>query len=288
MFRSVLIANRGEIACRVARTCRRLGIRALAVYSDADADALHVRACDAAFRIGPPPARESYLDGDAILAAARDGGAEAIHPGYGFLSENADFAEAVADAGLVFVGAPATAMRALGSKSAARALMTEAGVPILGGYHGDAQDDDTLGLEAERLGYPLIVKPSAGGGGRGMRIVETADALGAALVSARREAASSFGDERLLLERYLANARHIEVQVFADNAGNAIHLFERDCSAQRRHQKVIEEAPAPGSPRPLGTRSAGRPWPRPAPSAMPGRARSSFCSTRSAGSISSR
>jgi len=246
VFRAVLIANRGEIACRVARTCRRLGIRAVAVYSDADADSLHVRACDAAFRIGPPPARDSYLDGDAILAAARDGGAEAIHPGYGFLSENAGFAEAVADAGLVFVGAPAAAMRALGSKSAARALMAEAGVPILEGYHGDAQDDDALAAEAERLGYPLLVKPSAGGGGRGMRIVETADALGAALVSARREAASSFGDERLLLERYLTNARHIEVQVFADNAGNAIHLFERDCSAQRRHQKVIEEAPAPG------------------------------------------
>ena len=246
MFRAVLIANRGEIACRVARTCRRLGIRAVAVYSDADADALHVRACDAALRIGPPPARESYLDGEAILAAARDSGAEAIHPGYGFLSENADFAEAVADAGLVFVGAPAAAMRALGSKSAAKALMAEAGVPILSGYHGDAQDDDTLRLEAERLGYPLLVKPAAGGGGRGMRIVETADALGAALQSARREAESSFGDDRLLLERYLANPRHIEVQVFADNAGNAIHLFERDCSAQRRHQKVIEEAPAPG------------------------------------------
>ena len=246
MFRAVLIANRGEIACRVARTCRRLGIRTVAVYSDADADALHVRACDAALRIGPPPARESYLDGGAILAAARDSGAEAIHPGYGFQSENADFAEAVAASGLVFVGAPAAAMRALGSKSAARALMAEAGVPILPGYHGDAQDDGRLGLEAERLGYPLLVKPSAGGGGRGMRIVEKADALSAALESARREAASTFGDDRVLLERYLAKSRHVEVQVFADNAGNAIHLFERDCSAQRRHQKVIEEAPAPG------------------------------------------
>ena len=246
MFRTLLIANRGEIACRIARTCQGLGIRTIAVYSDADARALHVRACDAAIRIGPPPARESYLDGEAIIAAARDGGAEAIHPGYGFLSENADFAEAVSAAGLAFVGAPAAAMRALGSKSAARALMAGAGIPILEGYHGDAQDDATLAAEADRVGYPLLVKPSAGGGGRGMRIVADADALGTALESARREAASSFGDDRLLLERYLANSRHIEVQVFADNAGNTVHLFERDCSAQRRHQKVIEEAPAPG------------------------------------------
>ena len=246
MFRSVLIANRGEIACRVARTCRRLGIRTVAVYSDADAGALHVRDCDAAIRIGPPPARESYLDGEAVLAAARESGAEAIHPGYGFLSESADFAEAAGAAGLAFVGAPAAAIRALGSKSAAKALMAHTGVPILGGYHGDAQDDGTLGEEAERIGYPLLVKPAAGGGGRGMRIVEEAAALGPALRSARREAASSFGDDRLLLERYLAPARHIEVQVFADTLGNAVHLFERDCSAQRRHQKVIEEAPAPG------------------------------------------
>ena len=248
MFRSVLIANRGEIACRVARTCRKLGIRTVAVYSDADARALHVRACDAAIRIGPPPVRESYLDIQAILAAARDSGAEAIHPGYGFLSENPDFAEAVSAAGLAFVGAPAQAMRALGSKSAARALMAQAGIPILDGYHGDAQDDETLAEEAERVGYPLLVKPSAGGGGRGMRIVQAADALRPALESARREAWSSFGDDRLLLERYLPNSRHIEVQVFADNAGNTVHLFERDCSAQRRHQKVIEEAPAPGLP----------------------------------------
>ena len=245
MFRTLLIANRGEIACRIARTCRGLGLRTVAVYSDADAGSLHVRACDAAMRIGPPPARESYLDGEAIIAAARDSGAEAIHPGYGFLSENADFAEAVAAAGLAFVGAPPAAMRALGSKSAARALMARAGIPILGGYHGDAQDDATLAAEADRVGYPLLVKPSAGGGGRGMRIVADADALGTALESARREAASSFGDDRLLLEHYLAKSRHIEVQVFADNEGNTVHLFERDCSAQRRHQKVIEEAPAP-------------------------------------------
>ena len=245
MFRTLLIANRGEIACRIARTCRGLGLRTVAVYSDADAGSLHVRACDAAMRIGPPPARESYLDGEAIIAAARDSGAEAIHPGYGFLSENADFAEAVAAAGLAFVGAPPAAMRALGSKSAARALMARAGIPILEGYHGDAQDDATLAAEADRVGYPLLVKPSAGGGGRGMRIVADADALGTALESARREAASSFGDDRLLLEHYLAKSRHIEVQVFADNEGNTVHLFERDCSAQRRHQKVIEEAPAP-------------------------------------------
>ena len=246
MFRSVLIANRGEIACRIARTCRRLGIRTVAVYSDADASALHVRACDAAIRIGPAAARESYLDVGAVLAAAGESGAEAIHPGYGFLSENADFAEAVTAAGLAFIGAPAAAIRALGSKSAAKALMARAGVPILGGYHGDAQDDATLAAEAERIGYPLLVKPAAGGGGRGMRVVRDAAALGPALESARREAASSFGDDRLLLERYLAPARHIEVQVFADAQGNTVHLFERDCSAQRRHQKVIEEAPAPG------------------------------------------
>ena len=246
MFRSVLIANRGEIACRIARTCCRLGIRTVAVYSDADAGALHVRACDAAIRIGPPPARESYLDGEAVLAAARESGAEAIHPGYGFLSENAGFAEAVGAAGFAFVGAPPATIRALGSKSAAKALMARAGVPILEGYHGDAQDDATLAAEADRIDYPLLVKPAAGGGGRGMRIVEDAAALGPALESARREAVSSFGDDRLLLERYLAPARHIEVQVFADTLGNTVHLFERDCSAQRRHQKVIEEAPAPG------------------------------------------
>ncbi len=246
MFRSVLIANRGEIACRIARTCRRLGIRTVAVYSDADAGALHVRACDAAICIGPPPARESYLDGEAVLAAARESGTEAIHPGYGFLSENADFAGAVSAAGFAFVGAPSAAIRALGSKSAAKALMARAGLPILEGYHGDAQDDATLASEADRIGYPLLVKPAAGGGGRGMRIVQDATALVPALESARREAASSFGDDRLLLERYLAPSRHIEVQVFADTHGNTVHLFERDCSVQRRHQKVIEEAPAPG------------------------------------------
>ena len=246
MFRSVLIANRGEIACRIARTCRRLGIRAVAVYSDADAGALHVRACDAAIRIGPAAARASYLDGEAVLAAAGETGADAIHPGYGFLSENADFAEAVSASGLAFVGAPAAAIRAVGSKSAAKALMARSGVPILGGYHGDAQDDATLAAEAGRIGYPLLVKPAAGGGGRGMRIVLDAGTLRPALESARREAASSFGDDRLLLERYLAPSRHIEVQIFADTRGNTVHLFERDCSAQRRHQKVIEEAPAPG------------------------------------------
>ncbi len=246
MFGTVLIANRGEIACRIARTCRALGIRTAAVYSDADRNARHVRVCDTAIRIGPAPVRDSYLDGGAILAAAEECGADAIHPGYGFLSENADFAEAAAAAGRVFVGAPAAAIRALGSKSAARALVAAAGVPIVGGYHGDDQDDAAFAAEADRIGYPLLVKPAAGGGGRGMRIVGDAAALAAALAAARREAASTFGDDRLLLERYLAPARHIEVQIFADTAGNTVHLFERDCSAQRRYQKVIEEAPAPG------------------------------------------
>ena len=248
MFRSVLIANRGEIACRIARTCRRLGIRTVAVYSDADAGALHVRACDTAIRIGPPPARESYLDADAVLAAARESGAEAIHPGYGFLSENADFAEAVgACRGNAFVGAPAAAIRALGSKSAAKALMARAGVPILGGYHGEEQDDAALVREAERIGYPLLVKPAAGGGGRGMRIVPDLAAFGRALgIGAARG--------RVLVRRRPAAAGALpgagpvtsRSKVFADTQGNTVHLHERDCSAQRRHQKVIEEAPAPG------------------------------------------
>ena len=246
MFDTVLIANRGEIACRVIATCRRLGVRTVAVYSDADAGALHTRLADTAIAIGPPPARQSYLDAEAILAAARRSGAEAIHPGYGFLSENAEFAEACAESGFAFIGAPPAAIRAMGSKSAAKARMAQAGVPILEGYHGAGQDNATLAAEAIRVGYPLLIKPSGGGGGRGMRVVAGAEELEAALESARREASSSFGDDRLLLERYLARPRHIEVQVFADTHGNAVHLFERDCSVQRRHQKVIEEAPAPG------------------------------------------
>ena len=246
MFQKILIANRGEIACRVMRTARRLGMRTVAVYSDADRDALHVASADEAFRIGPPAAAESYLDGARIIEAALASGAEAIHPGYGFLSENAGFAEAVEAAGLVFVGPPAAAIRAMGLKDAAKALMERAGVPVVPGYHGDAQDFFALAERAEEIGYPVLIKARAGGGGKGMRRVEDASGLRAALDGARREAESSFGDGAVLIEKYLGRARHIEVQVFGDRHGNAVHLFERDCSLQRRHQKVIEEAPAPG------------------------------------------
>jgi 3-methylcrotonyl-CoA carboxylase alpha subunit len=246
MFDKILIANRGEIACRVARTARSMGIRTVAVYSDADATAMHVAACDEAYRLGPAPARESYLNGEAIIAAARASGAQAIHPGYGFLSENQAFAEAVAAAGLVFVGPPPAAIRAMGSKSEAKTIMAKAGVPVVPGYHGMEQDDALLLGEADAIGYPVLIKASAGGGGKGMRIVERRDAFVAALASARREAKAGFGDERVLLERYLQRPRHIEIQVFADTHGQCVHLFERDCSVQRRHQKVLEEAPAPG------------------------------------------
>jgi 3-methylcrotonyl-CoA carboxylase alpha subunit len=246
MFDKILIANRGEIAVRVARTCKRLGIRTVAVYSEADANAMHVAACDEAFLIGPAPARESYLRADRILEVAKKTGAQAIHPGYGFLSENEDFAESVAAAELVFIGPPARAIRAMGSKSAAKALMERAGVPLVPGYHGEAQDVATLRQEAQRIGYPVLIKASAGGGGKGMRIVESDAQLQDALASAKREAASSFGDDRVLIEKYLTRPRHIEVQVFADTHGNALSLFERDCSVQRRYQKVLEEAPAPG------------------------------------------
>jgi 3-methylcrotonyl-CoA carboxylase alpha subunit len=246
MFRSLLIANRGEIACRVIRTARRLGIRTVAVYSEADMRAMHVAEADEAFLIGPAPARESYLRIDRILEAARRSGAEAIHPGYGFLSENAEFAEACAAAGVVFVGPPASAIRAMGSKSAAKALMERAGVPLVPGYHGEDQDPALLAREAARIGYPVLIKASAGGGGKGMRVVETPAAFGDALAGAKREASSSFGDDRVLVEKYLTRPRHIEVQVFADTQGSAVYLFERDCSVQRRHQKVVEEAPAPG------------------------------------------
>jgi 3-methylcrotonyl-CoA carboxylase alpha subunit len=246
MFDKVLIANRGEIACRVARTARRLGIATVAVYSDADAQALHVALCDEAYRLGPAPPRESYLNAERIVAIARSAGAQAIHPGYGFLSENADFAAAVAAAGLVFVGPPPAAIRAMGSKAQAKALMGEAHVPIVPGYHGSAQDEDTLLAQADAIGYPVLIKASAGGGGKGMRIVERREAFASALASARREAQAGFGDEHMLLEKYLPHARHIEIQVFADCRGQGVHLFERDCSVQRRHQKVLEEAPAPG------------------------------------------
>jgi 3-methylcrotonyl-CoA carboxylase alpha subunit len=246
MIGSLLIANRGEIAVRVARTARRLGIRTIAVHSSADAGAAHVVACDEAYPIGGPAPKESYLRADAILDVARRAGAEAIHPGYGFLSENAGFAEACAKAGIVFVGPPASAIRAMGGKSEAKALMVAAGVPVVPGYHGTAQDDATLAAEARKIGFPVLVKASAGGGGKGMRIVAGAADLAEALAGARREAQSAFGDPRLLIERYLERPRHIEVQVFFDGHGNGVYLFERDCSLQRRHQKVIEEAPAPG------------------------------------------
>ncbi|MFY3081073.1 acetyl/propionyl/methylcrotonyl-CoA carboxylase subunit alpha [Achromobacter xylosoxidans] len=246
MFDTLLIANRGEIACRVAATARRLGIRTVAVYSDADANARHVAACDVAVHIGGPEPRASYLRADAILQAARDTGAQAIHPGYGFLSENEAFAEAAEQAGIAFVGPPASAIAAMGSKSAAKSLMEKAGVPLVPGYHGDNQDPQFLKEQADAIGYPVLIKASAGGGGKGMRVVESSGAFLDALASCQREAASSFGDDRVLIERYLQKPRHIEIQVFADTHGNCVYLFERDCSVQRRHQKVIEEAPAPG------------------------------------------
>jgi 3-methylcrotonyl-CoA carboxylase alpha subunit len=246
MIASLLIANRGEIACRVIRTARRLGIRTVAVYSDADARALHVREADEAVHIGPSPARESYLVGDRIIAAARETGAEAIHPGYGFLSENADFAQAVLDAGLIWVGPRPDSIRAMGLKDAAKARMIAAGVPVTPGHLGEDQSPERLAREADQIGYPVLIKAVAGGGGKGMRQVDSADQFADALQSCRREAASSFGDDRVLIEKYILSPRHIEVQVFGDTHGNVVHLFERDCSLQRRHQKVIEEAPAPG------------------------------------------
>jgi len=246
MFASLLIANRGEIARRIIRTARRLGVRTIAVHSEADANAPHVREADQAVAIGPAPARESYLVGARLIEAAKATGAQAIHPGYGFLSENADFAQAVIDAGLIWVGPPPSAIRAMGLKDAAKALMAKAGVPVTPGYMGDDQSAERLAREAEAIGYPVLIKAVAGGGGKGMRKVDRAEDFEAALASCRREAAASFGDERVLLETYVSRPRHIEVQVFADRHGEVVHLFERDCSLQRRHQKVIEEAPAPG------------------------------------------
>jgi 3-methylcrotonyl-CoA carboxylase alpha subunit len=246
MIKSLLIANRGEIACRVIRTARRLGVRTVAVYSDADAKALHVRMADEAVHIGPSPARQSYLCGDKIIEAAKATGAEAIHPGYGFLSENADFAQTVIDAGLIWVGPEPDSIRAMGLKDAAKKLMIEAGVPVTPGYLGENQDPAHLKSEADSIGYPVLIKAVAGGGGKGMRRVDEPGQFDDALDSAKREAASSFGDDRVLIEKYILSPRHIEVQVFGDSHGNVVHLFERDCSLQRRHQKVIEEAPAPG------------------------------------------
>jgi 3-methylcrotonyl-CoA carboxylase alpha subunit len=246
VIKSLLIANRGEIACRVIRTARRMGIRTVAVYSDADAKALHVRMADEAVHIGPSPPRESYLVGDKIIAAAKATKAEAIHPGYGFLSENADFAEAVIKAGLIWVGPKPASIRAMGLKDAAKKLMAEAGVPVTPGYLGADQSPKTLKKEAGALGYPVLIKAVAGGGGKGMRRVDDPKDFDDSLESAKREAASAFGDDRVIIEKYILSPRHIEVQVFGDSHGNVVHLFERDCSLQRRHQKVIEEAPAPG------------------------------------------
>jgi 3-methylcrotonyl-CoA carboxylase alpha subunit len=246
MIQSLLIANRGEIACRVIRTAREMGIRTIAVYSDADAKALHVRQADEAVHIGPSPARESYLVGEKIIAAAKATGAEAIHPGYGFLSENAEFAQAVTDAGLVWVGPKPSSITAMGLKDAAKKLMAEAGVPVTPGYMGENQDPAFLAEQAAAIGYPVLIKAVAGGGGKGMRKVDAAADFIDALASCQREAAASFGNDHVLIEKYILTPRHIEVQVFGDTQGNVVHLFERDCSLQRRHQKVIEEAPAPG------------------------------------------
>ena len=244
-IRTLLIANRGEIACRVIATARRMGMHAAAVYSDADAGALHVRRADSAFRIGPAPAVESYLDINAVLGAAKRAGADAIHPGYGFLSENAEFADACAGAGIAFVGPSSAAIRAMGSKVEAKRLVAAAGTPVVPGYQGDDQDDAVLVAAAHEVGFPLLIKASAGGGGKGMRLVEAPEAFAAALEGARREAAAAFADEKMLLERYLVNPKHLEVQILADAHGNTTGVFERDCSVQRRHQKVIEEAPGP-------------------------------------------
>ena len=246
MIKSLLIANRGEIACRIIRTARDMGIRTVAVYSDADAQALHVRQADEAVHIGPSPARESYLVGEKIIAAAKASGAEAIHPGYGFLSENAAFAQAVIDAGLVWVGPKPASITAMGLKDAAKKLMQQAGVPTTPGYLGEDQDPARLQREADAIGYPVLIKAVAGGGGKGMRKVDGGGDFADALASCKREAAASFGDDRVLIEKYILSPRHIEVQIFGDSHGNIVHLFERDCSLQRRHQKVIEEAPAPG------------------------------------------
>ena len=251
MLNSVLIANRGEIACRIMRTARRLGLRTIAVASEADAKALHAQLADETIVIGPAPATESYLDIEKVMSAVRQSGAEAVHPGYGFLAENADFAQACIDAGVKFVGPSPDAMRRMGGKAEAKAIAEAAGVPVVPGYSGADQDVDTLSAEAERIGFPLLIKAVAGGGGRGMRVVSAADEFKTALEGAQREATASFGNGQVLLERLIVAPRHIEVQVFGDSQGNVVHLFERDCTLQRRHQKVIEEAPAPGMSEPL-------------------------------------
>ncbi len=244
-FRTLLIANRGEIACRVIRSARAMGLRTVAVYSEADRDAMHVAMADEAVLLGPARARDSYLNIERVIEAARQTGAEAVHPGYGFLSENAEFAQACLDAGLVFVGPTAAMMTAMGSKSGSKQLMEKAGVPLVPGYHGEAQDEAILAQAADKIGFPVLVKASAGGGGRGMRVVKSAGELSAAIVSAKREAKAAFGDDRMLIEKFVQNPRHIEVQIIGDSHGNLLSLFERECTLQRRHQKVIEEAPSP-------------------------------------------
>ena len=275
MFDAVLIANRGEIACRIIRTLKRLGIRAVAVYSDADRDALHVAQADQAIWIGPAAASESYLRAEAILDAAARAGAQAIHPGYGFLAENASFARACRDAGLTFIGPSPEVIEAMGAKDQAKAVAAAADVPLIPGYQGGRQDEAGLLEAAHELGFPVLLKAVAGGGGKGMRVLVRADDFAAALEGARREALAAFGDERMLLERYLAAPRHIEVQVFGDQHGNVVHLFERDCSVQRRHQKVLEEAPAPALSREQRARSAPRRCASRRPSGTPTPARSS-------------
>ncbi|WVY97193.1 hypothetical protein V8G54_029344 [Vigna mungo] len=241
----ILVANRGEIACRIMRTARRLGIQTVAVYSDADRDSLHVASADEAIRIGPPPARLSYLNGTTIVDAAIRSGAQAIHPGYGFLSESAVFAKLCEDSGITFIGPPASAIRDMGDKSASKRIMGAAGVPLVPGYHGDDQDIERMKLEADKIGYPVLIKPTHGGGGKGMRIVHSPEDFVESFLAAQREAAASFGVNTILLEKYITRPRHIEVQIFGDKHGNVLHLNERDCSVQRRHQKIIEEAPAP-------------------------------------------
>ncbi|KAJ1862087.1 hypothetical protein LPJ78_004929, partial [Coemansia sp. RSA 989] len=245
LFDKILIANRGEIACRVISTAKRLGIKTVAIYSEADAQAMHVKLADEAYLIGTAPASDSYLQADRIINVVNQSGAQAIHPGYGFLSENADFAEQLGKQGITFIGPPEAAMRAMGSKSESKRIMQEAGVPVVPGYHGENQDPEFLKQQADQIGYPVLIKAVLGGGGKGMRIVEKPQDFAMMLESSRREALKSFGDDNVLVEKYLTKPRHVEVQVFADKLGNVVHLFERDCSVQRRHQKIIEEAPAP-------------------------------------------
>ena len=286
MFNKLLIANRGEIACRIIHTAKRLGVGTVAVYSEADVNARHVSLADEAVAIGPAPARDSYLAAEKLIAAAERTGAEAIHPGYGFLSENAGFAEACGDAGITFIGPSPRAIEAMGSKSAAKTIMRQAGIPLVPGYHGGNQDETFLLGEAEKIGFPVMLKASAGGGGRGMRAVNGAAEFSEALRSAKREALGAFNDDRMLLEKYLEQPRHIEIQIFCDQHGNAVHLFERDCSIQRRHQKVLEEAPAPGMTDETRGAMGDAAISAAGPSITPGPARSNSLSIRTAGSIS--